>query len=84
MEEFSRLAEQVKFIRHSYRVSVHKDQPLRIDKNGAKWLQRGPVSVTLREGRLLDMAQQWFPECNAQCLNKKASLLTSNVASQGR
>jgi hypothetical protein len=71
MDEFIALAEKVQIIRNNYRVNVHQDQPIRIDKNGGKWLKRGPMSVTVREGPLLEHAQKWFPDCNAVCLNRK-------------
>ena len=71
MDEFIALAQRTKFFRNAYRVNVHPDQEVRIDKNGCKWLRRGPMSVTVRDGPLLAKAQEWFPECNAVCLNRK-------------
>ena len=43
MDEFCSLAEQVKMYRNSYRVNVHPGEELRIDKNGGKWLKKGPL-----------------------------------------
>ena len=71
VDVFIALAEQTKFFRNAYRVNVHPDQEVRIDKNGCKWLRRGPMSVTVREGPLLAKAQEWFPECNAVTVNRK-------------
>ena len=71
MDEFIALAQQVKFVRNSYRVNVHPDEEVRIDRNGCKWLRRGPFSVTVRDGPLLAKAQEWFPECNAVTVNRK-------------
>ena len=71
MDEFIALAEKTRLFRNAYRVNVHPDQEVRLDRNGHKWLRRGPFSVTVREGPLLAKAQEWFPECNAVCLNRK-------------
>ncbi len=57
VEKFNALAEKVKFVRNAYRVDVHPNQEVRIDKNGCKWLRRGPMSVTVRDGPLLAKAQ---------------------------
>ena len=71
MDEFCSLAEQVKMYRNSYRVNVHPGEELRIDVNGGKWLKKGPFSVTVREGPLVEKMQEWFPDCNAVCVNRK-------------
>ena len=71
LDEFIALVGKVKFSRNDYRMNVHPGAELRINKNGGKWLKRGPMSVTIREGPILEKAQQWFPECNAVCLNRK-------------
>ena len=70
--------------RNTYRVNVHPDQEVRVDKNGCTWLKRGPMSVTVREGPLLAKAQEWFPECNAVTSKPKACHVASVWASQGR
>ena len=73
MDEFIALAERVKFFRNAYRCNVVEDVPenFRYDKNGQRWAKPGPMSVTIREGPLLAKAQEWFPDCNAVCLNRK-------------
>ena len=81
MDEFVALAEQVKLFRNAYRCNVQPGQEVRFDKNGCKWLRRGPCSVTVRDGPLVAKAQEWFPECKAVCSNRKraASLMTSEL-----
>ena len=71
MAELKDLVSKVKFFRNAYRVNVHPDEEVRIDKNGCKWLKRGPLSVTVREGPILEHVQKIFPDVNAVCLNKK-------------
>ena len=73
MDDFCRLVESQKLIRNSMRTNVHPDQPMRIDKNGTKWLARGPYSNSFSSGPLVEKAQEWFPQCNAVCVNRKSA-----------